>query len=363
MEQGETQRLRQEVMDAQMAEHGTVLRAHLQEQQMLSELRAMEHYTTLQASRDMHSVEERAAAQLQRAVQNEQSHYLARIAATNAEAAAAAADASMRRADGPRFEAQAIAAAQRFTNARIEEAERRTSEATAARECCEQLVLKQLSELQEHAAIKAELATARDHVKERMQSLEELNTRLSHRLMDAEESNIELKYRLLHKEEAEKHFKDNLRRADPVLAAELSGEIPNPQGPQRTAAALEAENTALRTNLLEATNMLEDLTTEKENLEAELQAERDSPRRSARGSMRRLSTSSASPRRLSVSSPRQTPGFGARSISPRNNSARGSGRTANSSSARSGNAGGSARSFGSSPGLAGFSGKGAPTWK
>lgn len=371
MWQAEAQRLRQEVMDLQMVEHGTVLRAHLQEQQMLSELRAMEHYNTLQASKDMHSVEERAAAQLQRAVASEaqrasdmQSHYLARIAATNAEAAAAAADASMRRADVPRLEAQAIAAAQRLSNTRMEEAERRTAEATAARECCEQLVLKQLGELQEHAAANAELATAKDHMRERMHSLEELNTRLSHRLLDAEETNIDLKYRLHLREETEKLFKDSLRRADPVLAAELSGEIPSLQGPQRTAAALEVENSTLRTNLLEATKMLEELATQKESLEAELRSER-SPRKASRSESPKLSHSH--PRSLSprprMGSPRQTPGFGTRNISPRNNSARGgSARTANSSSGRSLNPGGSARSFASSHGLA-DAGRSAPSWK
>lgn len=386
--QAETQRLRQEVMDLQMAEHGTVLRAHLQEQQVLSELRAMEHYTTLQVSKDVHSVEERAAAKLQQAVASEaqrasdmQSHFLARIAATNAEAAAAHADASMRRADAPRLEAQAVAAAQRLSNARMEEADRRTAEATAARECCEKMVLKQLGELQEHAAANAELASAKDHMRIRMQNLEELNTRLSHRLMDAEEINIDLKYRLHLKEETEKLFKDSLKRADPVLAAELSGEIPPPQGPQRTAAALEAENSALRNNLLEATQMVEELTTQKESLETELYAERSRlQRKDSKSSIksdgspgRRNSVQappqSTSPRRLAAgNSPRQTPGFGTRSLSPRNNSARNnsarvSARTANSSARSFNNAGSARSSLGSSASLGEAGGRAAPSWK
>merc|ERR1712093_488928 len=120
----------------------------------------------MQASQNFQQIEQRAQLHLQQAVQNEanralnmERHYAARLAATSSEAATAAADAAARRAEGPRLEAQAAAHAQRMINAKILEADRRTSEAAAARECVEKLVLKQMSELQDASSANGELAS------------------------------------------------------------------------------------------------------------------------------------------------------------------------------------------------------------
>jgi len=268
--------MKQELFDLQVAEHGTLLRAHLHEQHMLSEARAMEHHVSMKANQNIAATEQRAAIQMQRTLAEEsqkaqdlERYYAARLAATNSEAAACAADANARRAEGPRLEAMAAAAAQRLSNSKIVEADRRAAEAASQRELCERLVLKQQSELQEHAARHAGQEAVREQNMLRLQSVEELNSRLSHRLMDAEEANVELRYRLRIQDDAHRKFLDSLRQADPALASQLSGEPLSAEEPSRTAKELEAENLTLRTSLLEATERLEDLGNQTEIIESE----------------------------------------------------------------------------------------------
>jgi len=340
--QAESHRLRQEIFDLQIAEHGAALRAQLHEQQVWAEARAMEHQASMQASQNYQKVEQQAALQLQQAVQHEaakasdiERRYAARLAATSSEAAAAQADAASRRAEGPRLEAQAAAHAQRMINAKVLEADRRTSEAVAARECVERLVNKQLSELKDSSAANGELAAERDAARQRLQNTEEVNARLSRRLRNAEEANQELIARLRDSEEARNQLIASLRGSDPALAAQLTGEALDPEAPQRTAAAMEGENLELRANLLEVTEQLEQMSEQHQEVSMRLHSARSKSPPQQRGvSPRGISPRGVSPRggsprakdnwaRAKVAIRPNMPGFNARAASPRNsNSAR-----------------------------------------
>lgn len=270
----EVQRLEQQVFDLRVQEYGTSLRAHLYEQHAVAQARAMEHQTALKASQSMQALEQRAAMQVQQACQHSvavasdavamearraslmQRNFHAELASVGAHASEEAA--ALRRADQPRLEAEAVAAAQRLTNTKLIEADRRTAEASAAREMCERLVLKQLDELQEHAANNARLQTEGANLTHRLRSQEELNARLSRRLRDAEESNVELMRKVYMGEEQHRELLNKVRVADPILAACLRGEG-DEGGPESTAAVLESENAELREELLQATEALEEI--------------------------------------------------------------------------------------------------------
>ena len=57
---------------------------------------------------------------------------------------------------------------------------------------------------------------------------------------------------------------ESLWKADPVLASQITGKELDPEGPQKTALALETDNLQLRASLLEATERLEEMILEKE---------------------------------------------------------------------------------------------------